>query len=219
LAQAWRIGLGVVLAAGLAGGIDRIPRGMLANLLWVTPTVVAASELADSQVPQQPADQSYQETVRQYRVPDLTLTDMNGGTMRLGAALRDPGPIVLEFMYTTCAGVCPITSALLAQAQSELAVGHADLRIWSISIDPDADTPARLQLYAQSYGAGPNWRFFTGGLDDIVTLQAAFDAYRGSKMRHEPLILIRAHGDQWARVNGLPSASELVDEFRRVILP
>jgi protein SCO1 len=218
LAQAWRIGLGVVLAAGLVG-IDRNPRGMLANLLWVTPTVVAASEVADSQVPQQPADQSYQETVRHYRVPDLTLTDMNGGTMRLAKALRDPAPIVLEFMYTTCAGVCPITSALLAQAQSELAVGHADLRIWSISIDPDADTPDRLQLYAQSYGAGPNWRFFTAGLDDIVTLQAAFDAYRGNKMRHEPLILIRAHGDQWARVNGLPSASELVDEFRRVMLP
>jgi protein SCO1/2 len=211
LAQAWRIGLGIVLA-GLAGGVELRPREMSASLFGRGP----ALQVADSAVRQQPPDVTFQETARHYSLPDLTLTDMNGSTMRLGTALRDRAPILLEFMYTTCSGVCPITSALLAQAQPELAVGHADIRLWSISIDPDADTPDRLQLYAQLYGAGPNWRFFTGALDDIVTLQAAFDAYRGNKMRHEPLIFIRAGGDQWTRVDGLPSAAELVDEFRRL---
>ena len=216
MAQAWRIGLGAVLAAGLAGGILWTPRERWANPFGVTPTPIATANVAGSPVRQQPNDQTYQETIRHYRLPDLNLTDMNGDTMRLGTALRESTPIILEFMYTTCSGVCPISSALLAQAQSELAIGHADVRVWSISIDPDADTPDRLRLYAQLYGAGPNWRFFTGGLDDIVSLQAAFDVYRGNKMRHEPVIFIRAHGDRWARVNGLPSASELVAEFRRV---
>jgi protein SCO1/2 len=215
LAQAWRIGLGVVLAAGLVSAVDRHPREMLATL----PAMMPDLRLAAAPVQQPPSEATYQETIRHYSFPDVTLTDMNGGRVRLQTALRDPAPLVLEFMYTTCSGVCPITSALLAQAQSELAIGHPDVRVWSISIDPDADTPDRLQLYAQLYAAGPNWRFFTGALDDIVTLQAAFDAYRGNKMRHEPLIFIRAHDDQWVRVNGLPSAAELVDEFRRVIRP
>ena len=163
------------------------------------------------------ASADYVRTLARYDVPDVTLTDMNGQTMNIRAALRNRGPVILQFMYATCSGICPISSALLADVQSSLSQEQADLRLWSVSIDPEADTPERLRLYAMALDAGPNWRFLTGRLDDIVALQEAFDAYRGNKMRHELLIFIRIQSDHWVRLNGLVSASELAAEFRRAV--
>jgi protein SCO1/2 len=199
-------GLAVLLAA--IAGADRMParqvgaadRGDLSPALR-QPERTPSSGLAAA------AD------IRRYRLPDVALTDMLGNRVQLAVALRDPAPIIIEFMYTTCAGICPITSALLAQVQDAPALAGA--RIWSVTIDPEADTPERLQLYAQSYDAGPGWRFFTGAPDDIVALQSAFAAYRGNKMRHEPLIFIRAEGDRWMRLAGMADAADLVDGFRR----
>jgi protein SCO1 len=216
LAQPWRVRRTIVLAAGLAGGLMPIalPHGRLAKVLGFETTRVRSGTIAAPPVDPEPAYRTYLRTTRRYDLPDVALTDMHGVTIRMAAELRDPTPIIVEFMYTTCSGICPISTALLAQAQSELSLDQLRPRIWSISIDPEADTPERLELYAQAYGAGPDWRFFTGAVDDVNALQIAFDAYRGNKMRHEPLIFIRAGDDRWVRMNGLPSAAELVDEFR-----
>jgi protein SCO1/2 len=89
----------------------------------------------------------------------------------------------------------------------------------SISIDPEYDTPARLQNYAKRYKAGPEWQFLTGDLDTIMAVQQAFDAYRGDKMSHEPLTFLRASPrGPWVRIEGFASASELVREYRELMV-
>jgi protein SCO1 len=42
-----------------------------------------------------------------------------------------------------------------------------DIFFYSISIDPDHDTPAALKAYAEKFHAGPGWLFLTGNEDDI----------------------------------------------------
>jgi protein SCO1/2 len=157
----------------------------------------------------------YARTLAHYDVPDIRLIDMHGREIRIRDALRDQEPNILQFMFTTCSGICPISSALLAGAQQNIEAVGGNVRFWSISIDPEADTPDRLHAYAEAYGAGPNWQFFTGRLDDIVALQKAFDAYRDNKTRHEPLIFIRLQDDQWIRLDGLLSVSEFLSEYHR----
>lgn len=161
---------------------------------------------------------AYARSVVRYDVPDVTLTDMDGRPVRLRSALGGSGPIVLDFMYATCSGICPILSALLARAQEELGDQARDIAILSISIDPEADTPERLKLYAQGFDAKPNWRFLTGSLEDVVAVERSFDAYRGNKMRHEPLIFLHpgAGGVEWVRLNGSIGAAELAAEMRRL---
>jgi protein SCO1/2 len=165
--------------------------------------------------------ESYARSVIRYDVPNVTLIDMDGRRVRLRRELADPGPAILEFMYTTCAGICPILSGLLAQTQEELGPALRGARIWSISIDPEADTPERLRLYAVGYDAKPNWRFLTGRMDNVVAVQQAFDAYRGNKMRHEPLIFLHPGGGgaEWVRLNGMLTASQLAAEYRRLVRP
>lgn len=88
----------------------------------------------------------------------------------------------------------------------------------SISIDPEYDTVDRLSAYAKRFEAGPQWEFFTGKLKDVIAVEKAFDIYRGSKMNHEPVTLIRAKSDQpWLRIEGLANANDIVSEYRELV--
>lgn len=146
-------------------------------------------------------------------IPDVTLVDQDGAAFRLAAELGRPGPVVLQFIFTTCATVCPALSGTLAAAQDRL----PGVRLLSISIDPEEDTPARLAGYARRFGAGPRWRLLTGRLEDVIAVERAFDAYRGNKMRHEPVTFARAApGRPWLRLEGLLTGGELAAEVRRL---
>ena len=93
--------------------------------------------------------------------------------MRLPSVLDAPGPVVLQFIFTTCPSICPMMTSTLSGAQGEMGEGA---RLVSISIDPEFDTPARLREYAKRFKAGPRWRFLTGGRDDVIAVQKAFGA-------------------------------------------
>src|SRR6266566_2039655 len=84
-------------------------------------------------------------------------------------------------------------------------LGREDRRVHmvSISIDPEHDTPQRLRAYANKFHAGPQWQYYTGTLRDSLAAQQAFGAYRGDKMGHTPLTLLRAApGEPWTRIEG-----------------
>ncbi len=146
-----------------------------------------------------------------YRVPDVTLVDRTGATVSLRKLLEVDEPVLLQFIFTTCTTICPAMSATFAAARQELAGDR--VRMISITIDPHHDTPERLQDYASRYGAGPGWFFLTGELDDIQTVQKAFDAFWVNKMQHQPrTYLRRSSGEPWLRLSGLLSSAQLVAE-------
>lgn len=161
---------------------------------------------------------SYSLSVESYKLPDVTLVDMTGASVSLASVLNHRGPVLLQFIFTTCPTICPVMSATIATAQDKLRPKLKALRIISITIDPEHDTPARLREYAREFKAGPQWLFLTGREEDIVAVQEAFDAYRGSKMHHRPLTFLRASPEKpWVRVDGLMSAAELVAECERLV--
>ena len=81
-----------------------------------------------------------------------------------------------------------------------------------------AERTELLLEYARKFKAGPQWIFLTGDLEKIVAVQKSFDAYRGNKMRHEPLTFLRAApGKPWVRLDGLMSAAQLLTEYKRLI--
>ena len=168
------------------------------------------------QTPAQTSEK-FTRTSASYDVPDVTLTDMNGARVRLASALAYDGPVFLQFIFTTCPTICPVMSSTLSSAQEKLGTDAARVRMVSISIDPEQDTPERLREYARKFKAGPQWMFLTGELEKIVAVQKSFDAYRGNKMRHEPLTFMRAApGKPWLRLDGLLSAAQLIDEYKRL---
>jgi protein SCO1/2/putative membrane protein len=101
-------------------------------------------------------------------VPPFALTDQNGQTVT-GDNLRGKVWIV-SFFFTCCAGDCSKTTASMARLQKDLA-GYGDVRLVSISVYPEHDTPETLQKYAASHGADPErWLFLTGPEQTVYQL-------------------------------------------------
>jgi protein SCO1/2 len=107
-----------------------------------------------------------------------------------------------------------------AELQQRLGDARDRVRLVSVSIDPEHDTPRRLAEYAQRFGAGPSWTFYTGTVEASVAVQKAFAAYRGDKMNHTPLTLVRlAPGQPWVRLDGLATPEQLLQEVGAAAKP
>jgi protein SCO1/2 len=150
-----------------------------------------------------------------YALPDVRVVRQDGKSMALADAIGDDRPVVVNFIYTTCTTICPLSSQVFAQFQAKLGAAKNKVHLVSFSIDPEQDTPARLVEYAQKFHAGPNWDHYTGTVDASVAVQRALDAYRGDKMNHGPLTLLRAaHSKTWVRLDGFASADDILAAYQ-----
>jgi protein SCO1 len=152
-----------------------------------------------------------------YAVPDVTLVRENGRSVSLRKEMDDGRPVVLNFIYTSCTSICPVMSQTLAQFDSKLGIDRHKVHLMSISIDPEQDTPARLSAYARKFHAGPEWQHYTGTLEASLAAQRAFDVYRGDKMSHTAVTLLRAApGKPWKRIDGFATPDELLNAYREL---
>jgi cytochrome oxidase Cu insertion factor (SCO1/SenC/PrrC family) len=81
---------------------------------------------------------------------------------------------VVDFVYTRCAGPCPLLTERLGKLAASLppAVG-----LLTVTVDPEGDTPERLRAYAKSYGADPRrWVFLRG--TQAQTYELLFAGFR-----------------------------------------
>lgn len=175
----------------------------IATLLFVV--VAAAAE-----------PERYKRTVEQYTIPDVVLINQDGEKIRFKKLLESEQPVVVDFIYGTCTTICPILSAGYANLQRKLGTDTAKVRLVSITIDPEYDTPAILKKYLAQYQAKPGWDFLTGSRRDIDRVMSAFDAYFRDKMDHKPLTFIRSPKDgKWIRLYGLLSGVDFLDEYKK----
>jgi protein SCO1 len=118
--------------------------------------------------------------------------------------------VLLNFIFTSCTTICPVMSAGLSQYLSNLGAEQDQVRVVSISIDPENDTVEALRAYATRYHAPQSWRFLTGTPQAIEAVQRAFGTYRGGRFNHAPGTYVRAGVDaQWIALDGFASAEML----------
>ena len=106
--------------------------------------------------------------------PDFDLIDQRGEPLAL-ESLRG-GPVVLDFIFTRCAGPCPILTGLLADVREALEPEARErVRFVSISLDPEYDTPERLLEYARARRVdAPGWSFLTGPRERVDAVVRAY---------------------------------------------
>lgn len=163
------------------------------------------------------ASSPYRVSIVDYELPRLSVVRDDGVKVGLHEELDDGRPVVLNFVYTTCPGICPLMSAVFEDFQGRLGADRSRVHMVSISIDPEQDTPAKLRAYAQKFSAGPQWQHYTGTVAASVGVQKAFDVYRGDKMSHDPVTLMRsAPGKRWVRVDGFATGRDLVQQYNQL---
>lgn len=119
------------------------------------------------------------------QLPDFSLTDQFGASFA-SSDLHDK-VWVADFIFTSCATICPPMTIQMASLQDEFA--GADVHFVSFSVDPERDTPTVLRRYADNYGAdGGRWAFLTGQKTAIYQLaHEGFNlatGHKGSEILH-----------------------------------
>lgn len=154
-------------------------------------------------------------------LPDVSLIDQHGGAVSL-ASLRGK-PVLIDFIYTSCAATCPVLTAKMVSVARELgpALG-ASVTIVSITLDPEHDSPAQLARYAKAQGADANgWLFLTGKPARIDSVLALFKLRRtreedGSITHSVSAFLLGPDGRQVRQYNALDvSAAAVVADIDR----
>ena len=163
------------------------------------------------------ARQEATRSMAEYRLTPVKLVRADGARVDFPADIDDGRPVFVNFIYTTCTAICPVMTQIFAAFEKQLGDEAPRVRLVSISIDPEQDTPTRLSAYAKQYSAGAEWSFYTGTVANSVAVQKAFAAYRGDKMNHTPLTLIRpAPGKPWVRLDGFATPDDLMKEYRAI---
>jgi protein SCO1/2 len=136
-------------------------------------------------------------TRRRNRFVNVPLVSHDGTPALFYDDLLRGKSVLVNFMYTRCTDRCPMTAHNLAEVQRLLAsrVG-SDLFIYSISVDPQHDTPAVLRAYARNAGAGPGWLFLSGSSQDIGRIRANFGDDPGVGFSQSDHLNLIAYGNE-----------------------
>jgi protein SCO1 len=135
-------------------------------------------------------------------IPDFAFINQKGDTV---TEKNVEGKIyITDFFFTSCPTICPVMKRQMIKVYDKIKE-NPDVMILSHSIDPDHDTPAVLDQYAQDLGIkGTQWEFLTGSKEKI------YDIGQGS-------YLVTAKEDNTAEGGYIHSgAFVLVDKERRV---
>jgi len=108
-------------------------------------------------------------------VPDFSFTERSGRTVSRKDLV---GRIwVADFIFTSCAGTCPVMTSRMAGVHQALREEPGALCV-SFSVDPERDTLDALRAYANRYSASADgWWFLRGPQKEVHRLE-----YEGFKM-------------------------------------
>jgi len=142
--------------------------------------------------------------------PNVELTAQDGRQYRLYDDLLKGKTVAINVIFTECKDVCPLETAMLVQLYRLLGErAGRDIAFYSISIDPERDTPEVLKAYAEKFGALlPGWLFLTGKPQDIRLATKKLGLVRGTDKAtrdgHTAILMVgRQATGQWDRMSAL----------------
>ena len=145
-------------------------------------------------------------------VPDVVVLDQNNQKLHFYRDLVQGRTVAIDFIFTTCTTICPPLTANFARIQKIMQQrGNNDLRLISVTVDPENDTPERLKKYAEMFHAQPGWTFVTGSRSDLQQIWNAFNIYLSSSQDHPPTVAVGNDVTHvWNYASGLTSAAKMV---------
>lgn len=153
--------------------------------------------------------------------PNVPLVTQNGETVRFYDDLIKGKKVLINFIYADCVKACPLSTAKMVQIQKRLGsrVGR-DIFIYSITLDPEHDTPEVLKDYAGKYGVGPGWLLLTGKRKDIDAVRFKLGERAENLDEHNNLVRV---GDgatgHWMKLSLFEDLNVLAGEIGQMLDP
>ncbi|MEN8205056.1 MAG: copper chaperone PCu(A)C [Pseudomonadota bacterium] len=149
--------------------------------------------------------------------PNVPLVTHEGKTVHFFDDLIKDKIVVINFIYTHCPDTCPLETAQLVRVQNILGdrVGE-DVFFYSISVDPENDTPEVFKEYRKRFKA--NWTFLTGKKSDIIQIRRKLGLYieeiqeEGSNNHNVNMIIGNQTTGRWMKRSPFENPYVLADQ-------
>ena len=175
---------------------------------------VLAQSTQDAPKPAAPA-----ESPAQHYFGEIPLVNQDGQTMRLYSDVLKGRVVVINAMFTSCTGACPLMSNNMAKIQEWAGdrLGK-DVYLVSISVDPTNDTPAKMKEYAARFKARPGWYFLTGSKENVNAALAKLGQAVETREAHTNLFLVgNDKTGLWKKAFGLAKPEDLIPVVESVL--
>jgi protein SCO1 len=158
---------------------------------------------------------------------DARLTTHEGKQVRFYTDLLKGKRVLINFVFVGCTDVCDSVTQNLAAVQELLGdrVGR-EIFMYSISLQPEFDTPEVLNDYAKRFDIRPGWSFLTGAAAEVEMLRqrlgyADIDPVLDADIfQHAAMLRIGEERlDRWAMSAALLQPESLVQAINRVFPP
>lgn len=111
-------------------------------------------------------------------LPNTRLYTHEGREVRFYDDLVRGKVVAINCMYADCEGICPMATSNLLRVQEMLGErAGRDVYMYSITLQPEKDTPDGLRHYAEMHDVKPGWLFLTGAPADIRDLRYRLGFY------------------------------------------
>jgi cytochrome oxidase Cu insertion factor (SCO1/SenC/PrrC family) len=153
--------------------------------------------------------------------PNVVLRTQDNKPVQFFSDLLKGKTVLINFVFTTCTGVCPAMTSNLKKVQDQLGerVGN-DITMISVTVDPAVDTPEALKKYALSFGVKPGWYFVTGPPADVDLVLRKLGGFVQDKNDHTNLLIVgNVESGNWIKVFALARPAEIVAQIIKLAPP
>lgn len=124
-------------------------------------------------------------------IPDLIVSDQDGKELKFYTDLVKDKKVIINFIFTTCKGICPPTGRHFSKLQTALGERlGTDVFLITITTDPKTDSPERLKDWSKKLNPAPGWTLVTGSVDNITRLLKIFTGDGPNTGYHVPAVCL-----------------------------
>jgi len=154
--------------------------------------------------------------------PNVPLITHDGRRVRFFDDLIADKVVLINFIYTSCPDTCPMETARLLEVARLLGdrLGE-DVFFYSITVDPEVDTPEVLGDFAANWGIPEGWKFLTGDPDDLVLVRKKLGVEIGDveslKLAAHPISLVMGNQatGRWMKRSPFENSYVIADQLGR----
>lgn len=194
--------------------------GALLLVLAAAPVLPAAAQGPPQEAEAAPTPERARavEAARRY-FTDVQLVNQYGEPMRLYSDLLQGKVVVINTIFTTCTGICPVMSKAFETLQDRVGdrLGE-DVHLISISVDPENDTPEKMRAWGEAFHARRGWYLVTGDPENVAFALQKLGQYVEDPESHQAIMLMgNDRTGLWKKAFGLAGAEELIEVFDSVL--
>jgi cytochrome oxidase Cu insertion factor (SCO1/SenC/PrrC family) len=196
-------------------GDDRT--GTWRRLAGITPAeqikdAIASVARKGDQAPAGPDATEVADTPARRYFTDVPLVNQYGETMRLYSDVLKGKVVVINVFFSKCGNTCPVMLATYQKLQDHLGDRlERDVRLISLTVDPDNDSWRSLGDYAGRLKARRGWYFLTGSGEAVELALKKLGQAVNHREEHSNIFLIgNDRTGLWKKVQGLAPADQII---------